>query len=234
VVAPISSELLRAGGTLELPMIVWHLAQPLLAISSAPLGGGLGLRSWVVNAEVAAGYSRRDPDRHLGELAVAVGLSGHGVGMLTAASIAALRTATDEGVRVDATVGTEHPTWAAADDGFLEISQSGTINVVAFVPARLSDGALVNAVVTVTEAKSQALSDAGVAGTGTASDAVCILCLADGAADAFCGPRSLWGARLARATYMAVSAGCIGDSAVIPARDDAAGGLGRRPGTTAS
>ena len=47
----------------------------------------------------------------------------------------------------------------------------GTINTVIFVPMRLSDGALINAVATATEAKSQALFEAGIPATGTPSDA---------------------------------------------------------------
>ena len=87
--------------------------------------------------------------------------------MLTAASIDDMREATDTGVDVHATVGIDHPTWAAVDDGlagdgaFAGDPAPGTINVVAFVPARLSDAAMVNAVVTLTEAKTQALLDAG-------------------------------------------------------------------------
>jgi len=173
------------------------------------------LRSWVVNVEVPADYARRDPEQHLEDIARAAGLSGRGAGMLTAASIDDMREATDTGVAVHATVGIDHPTWAAVDDGlagdgaFAGDPAPGTINVVAFVPARLSDAAMVNAVVTLTEAKTQALLDAGISATGTASDAVCILALDAGEKESFCGPRSLWGARLARATYRAVSAGCV-------------------------
>jgi adenosylcobinamide hydrolase len=82
----------------------------------------------------------------------------------------------------------------------------GTINVLAVVPAALSDGALVNAVVTATEAKAQALAEAGVRATGTASDAICVACPV-GEGDPFGGPRSIWGSRLARAVRAAVAAG---------------------------
>jgi adenosylcobinamide amidohydrolase len=75
------------------------------------------------------------------------------------------------------------------------------------VPVRLSEAALVNAVTTASEAKAQALFDAGVPATGTASDAICVVCPASGAAEPFAGPRSTWGARLARAVYAATSAG---------------------------
>jgi adenosylcobinamide amidohydrolase len=61
----------------------------------------------------------------------------------------------------------------------------------------------------VTEAKVQALWEYGVTATGTASDAVVVACPAPdgGAAEPFAGPRSAWGARLARATHEAVLAG---------------------------
>lgn len=216
-------------------MIVWRLARPLLAVSSAPLGGGLGLRCWVVNAEVAADYARRDPDRHLEELSASAGLSGAGVGMLTAASIDELSSAAEDGLEVHATIGIKHPTWAAATGSFPENGRAGTINVVAFVPERLSEAALVNAVVTLTEAKSQALLDAGVSGTGTASDAVCVLAPPDGIAQRFCGPRSFWGARLARTAYRGISAGCAGTVAAEVSKGwDPGGPVRGRPGTTAS
>jgi adenosylcobinamide amidohydrolase len=83
----------------------------------------------------------------------------------------------------------------------------GTINVVAQLPVRLADAALLNGLCTATEAKTQALLDEGVPGTGTASDAVTLVCPVDGPVEAFAGPRSTWGARLARAVHAAVLAG---------------------------
>lgn len=179
------------------------------SIASSPLGGGLGLRHWVVNVGVPSSYDRRDPDRHLRELAAAAGLADAGVGMLTAADVGAVRFGHDGDVEVAATVGLGTLTWAAAPEPAVEVAApaAGTINVVAFVPRRLSDAALVNAVATATEAKAQALWDAGVAATGTATDAVCIACPATGVPASFGGPRSRWGSRLARAVHEAVSAG---------------------------
>jgi adenosylcobinamide amidohydrolase len=115
---------------------------------------------------------------------------------------------TAEGVDVLSTVGISHPTWASGSDGSWS-GQPGTINIVAGVPVPMSDAAMVNLVMTVTEAKSQALFDLAIPGTGTASDAVCIL--SPVAADqedpeAYGGPRSTWGARLARAVYQSVLA----------------------------
>jgi adenosylcobinamide amidohydrolase len=196
----------------DLPVLVWRFAAPVRAIASAPHGGGLGSRRWIVNAQVPASYGRRDPDHHLSRLSVSLGLPGNGVGMLTAADVRALERADDGGVEVFATAGLGHPTWAAAPDARRPVSLVGTINVVVVLPERLADAALVNAVATATEAKTQALFECGVPGTGTATDAVCIACPADGVAHPFGGPRSIWGARIARAVH-----GAVRSAVVVPA-----------------
>jgi adenosylcobinamide amidohydrolase len=165
------------------------------------------VRRWVVNAQVPTSYARRDPDHHLGKLAVSLGLPGRGVGLLTAADVRAWRSATDDGVEVTATVGLGHPIQAAAGPEEGVTASVGTINLVAFLPERLSDAALVNAVATVTEAKVQAVRDLGFDATGTATDAICLLCPGEGRTADFGGPRSVWGSRLARAAYAAVLAG---------------------------
>ena len=126
--------------------------------------------------------------------------------MLTAADVLRVQTATDGGVSVAATVGLTHPTWAAAAGEPPPPSRAGTINIVAFLPVNLAPAALLGALCTATEAKSQALIERGIAGTGTPSDAVTIGCPAEGS-ELFCGVRSAWGSRLARAVHAAVSRG---------------------------
>ena len=79
----------------------------------------MGDRSWIVNAQVRSGYARTDIDTHVSELARLAGLEHRGgttagVGLLTAADVDALEIASDDGVRVDATVGVHVPIWAAA------------------------------------------------------------------------------------------------------------------------
>ena len=180
---------------------MWRFDAPVLAIASAPVGGGIGLRSWVLNAQVPRDYARTDLDAHVAEIAAAERCVGDGVGMLTAVPMAFARHASDSGVDVCATVGATRPTWAADVTGAISAWTPGTINIVAFMPERLSEAALVNAVMTVTEAKVQALLECGVPGTGTASDAVCIVSPASGPAQPFGGPRSALGAPLARAVH---------------------------------
>lgn len=188
------------------PVLVWRSARPWLAVSSAPLGGGIGERSWVLNATVGGDYDRPDPVAHLAELAEGLGLSGDGCGLLTAVDVRHVVRRDEGGVRVWVTTGIGYPTWAASPAGEAAASV-GTINVVAVLPARLADGALVNAVATVAEAKAQALVEAGVPGTGTCTDATVLLCPASGVAQPYGGPRSEAGAPLARAVHAAVAAG---------------------------
>lgn len=190
----------------DLPLLVWRFATPRTAISSGPLGGGTGVRYWMINATVPMSYRRDDPDAHLAALADQFGLDGPGVGLLTGVDVAGMVTAVDAGVTVWATVGLGTPTWAAAP-ATDERAGVGTINIVVDVPARMSDAALVNAVATVAEAKAQALWELGVAATGTATDATCVLCPTSGPSAAYGGPRSTWGARIARAAYSAVLSG---------------------------
>jgi adenosylcobinamide amidohydrolase len=188
------------------PMLVWRLPGVFPTISSGPLGGGMGLRRWVINATVPMSYDRDDPDVHLNQLATGLGLDGPGVGLMTGVDVARLVETAESGVQVWATVGLGKPIQAAARSDASD-ALVGTINIVAFVPARLSDAALVNAVATVTEAKVQAMADLGYAATGTATDAACIVIPADGEPEQYGGPRSRWGAPLARAAYEAVLIG---------------------------
>jgi adenosylcobinamide amidohydrolase len=199
----------------------WRLPRPMLVASTASVGGGIGVRDWVLNVQVPEGYARRDIDAHVAEVAATLGLSGAGVGMLTAAGVDRVAIGSEEeSVRVEATVGVSLPVWAAAPPGTAESNDGarrravsgrpGTINIVAFVPVHHSEAALANLLCTVTEAKVQALSDGGVQGTGTASDAVTVVCPADGPIEPFGGPRSTWGAPVARAVYAALRDGLGG------------------------
>ncbi|OBJ15200.1 adenosylcobinamide amidohydrolase [Mycobacterium sp. 1245801.1] len=194
----------------SIPVLVWRFAEPRMCVSSGPLGGGIGARDWLVNATVPLDYDRTDPDRHLTEIGAALRLNGAGCGLLTAVDVTRHHLAADGGVHATATVGLSSPAWAAAPDHHFRREapyRVGTINIVVAVPVRLSEAALVNAVATATEAKVQALHEAGIRATGTASDAVVVHCPRDGTAEQFGGPRSTFGARIARAVHAAVLAG---------------------------
>jgi adenosylcobinamide amidohydrolase len=225
----------------RLPVAVWRPGQGYRMISSAVVGGGIGPREWVLNAQVPGAYSRTDPAAHVAEVAAGLGLSGPGIGMLTAAPVSEVVEREAEGVHVAATVGLRVPTWAAAppgetDPGLLPVSgrdpvvRPGTINVIVSVPVPLTDPAYVNAVVTATEAKTQAILDAGFPGTGTATDAICIAAPTGGVPRDFAGPRSLCGASIARAVHAAVHAGALLYAARHRLPHFAQQGAGKEPG----
>ncbi len=199
----------------ELHHLVWRLGPGWRVCSSAVLGGGIGPRAWILNAQVPGGYPRMDPDRHLAEIAEAERLTGPGVGLMTAADVTAYAAAADNGVTATATCGLGVRGWAAAPDGdTAEPPRPGTVNIVVTLPVALSDAALVNAIATATEAKVQALLDAGFDCSGTPTDSVCVAAPAPagGPGEPFAGPRSRWGARLARAVHGAVHEGALRQS----------------------
>ncbi|MFI1250620.1 adenosylcobinamide amidohydrolase [Streptomyces anulatus] len=226
--------------------LLWRLGPGVRVCSSAVLGGGIGPRAWILNAQVPGGYPRLDPDRHLAEIAAAEGLTGPGAGLMTAADVAAYTTGHDGGVTATVTAGLGVRGWAAAPDTATRAPHGpedaevpgapfrpedaeapgapfrpedgpevpaapfrpGTVNIVVTLPVALSDGAFVNAVATATEAKVQALLDAGLDCSGTPTDAVCVAAPEPGhdGGEPFAGPRSTWGARIARAVHTAVLA----------------------------
>jgi hypothetical protein len=143
----------RSEDGIRLPMALWRPGPGYQMISSGIVGGGLGPREWVLNAQVAGGYDRTDPVVHRTDLAAGLGLSGPGIGMLTAAQVTAVVRREDEGAHVAATVGLRVPT---PDD------RRG------------------------------------------------------GPGEDFAGPRSLWGARIARAVHAAVYAGALDYASGLP------------------
>ncbi|MEU6546284.1 adenosylcobinamide amidohydrolase [Streptomyces sp. NPDC046859] len=212
--APAVERLTRTEDGESLGTLLWRAGEGWRMISNAVLGGGIGERAWVLNAQVAHGYRRTDPDRHLAELARDAGAHGPGVGLMTAADVRAYGSGRDGGVTAVATAGLGVRGWTAdwtADWTAVAATavRPGTVNIVVAVPVALTDAALVNTVMTATEAKVQALVDAGLDCSGTPTDAVCVAVRRPRAgeeAHAFGGPRSLWGSRVARAVHRAVTA----------------------------
>ncbi|MYR46708.1 adenosylcobinamide amidohydrolase [Streptomyces sp. SID5910] len=192
----------------RLHALLWRPGPGWRMAGSAVLGGGIADCAWVLNAQVAHGYRRTDPARHLADLALAAGAEGRGMGLMTAADVRDPGRARDGGTEAVVTAGVSVRGWAAAPQaGGTGAPGPGTINILAALPVALSDAALVNAVITATEAKVQALLEAGLDCSGTPTDAVCVAAHAPRPGTevhAFAGPRSEWGARLARAVHRAV------------------------------
>jgi adenosylcobinamide amidohydrolase len=90
--------------------------------------------------------------------------------------------------------------------------QTGTINVIIITNALLSPAAMVEAIVTVTEAKAVALEESGVISpqtgrlaTGTGTDALAIVGGFGPPAVHYCGKHVLFGEMLATATIQAIT-----------------------------
>ena len=103
-------------------------------------GCGIGPREWVLNAQVAASYSRMDPAAHIAELAGGLGLGGEGVRLLTAASVADMVQCEDDRGACPATVGLRIPVWAAAPPGGAEPVRGGSRGAPAAVHGRRRPG----------------------------------------------------------------------------------------------
>lgn len=191
----------------RLAVMAWQWERAVGVLSSAAVGDGLGEIDWLLNIGVPRTYDRTDLDTHSAEVASEFELKGAGAALFTAADLDTRQRSEHDGVVLDATVGISKPTWAADPSGGFTFWQPGTINLVIHLPVPLAPSAAVNAVITATEAKTQALVERGIPGTGTASDAVAVVWPLDGPPTPFAGPRSEWGARIAQATHTAVLAG---------------------------
>ena len=137
------------------------------ALSSAPLGFGfLGLDKILI-LQVPKDYDSERPEEELRDLIDQLKLGDNTAALMTAAKIRKVltvkhKTLEDLHVTVILTAGTANALVA----GELPLKEdeevrSGTINIIAFVNRALTDGALVNSVITITEAKGVALRSLG-------------------------------------------------------------------------
>lgn len=189
------------------------------ACSSALVGGGMVRVGWVVNATVSTDYFHPDPAAHALGIPAVLGLAGDGACLLTAVDVGVnARWAEEQGVIAMATAGISSMCRAAEPatspaafpviGAASEPHHAGTINIVLELPVAMSPAAMVNLVMTATEAKVQYFAEAGHAATGTPTDAIVVVCpdhehAADGE---YGGPRSPWGSVAARVVLAALNA----------------------------
>lgn len=166
--------------------ITARVQQPLQTISSAVYGGGMGKADTVVNWKVPLNYNCVDPVRDVGRMLERWGLPPAAtIGLLTAAKLTHASIVEAEGdcfnVFCMASSGTGNAARAGMSRDVFPAYSPGTINIVLFIDGRMTPSAIVNAVITATEAKTAALQDLGIAdhangsgATGTTTDAVVI------------------------------------------------------------
>ncbi|MEM3561942.1 MAG: bifunctional adenosylcobinamide hydrolase/alpha-ribazole phosphatase CbiS [Candidatus Jordarchaeaceae archaeon] len=181
------------------------------AVSSAPLGFGIINVDKILILQVPRNYDSERPEGELQDLIDELKLGKNTVGLMTAAEVKKVLTVTHQSlddlhITVVATAGASNALIAGEDpykkEG--ERKHSGTINIIALVNKALTDGALVNAVITATEAKSVALRNLGFAASGTTTDSIVIACPPDGAKLRYAGTATDAGILLSRAVKQAV------------------------------
>lgn len=184
------------------------------SLSSAIVGGGVSETDTVFIVEVPVGYDCATPEEDLAAIRQHFGLPADSIGLMTAAKIRKVITTESsqendcEAVAV-VTAGTTNAVMAGERlpqkvIDTLPVHKVGTINIVAILSEPLQDCGLVNAAATLAEAKTAGMNDAGVAGTGTTSDALAILCPA-GSVGKYAGTASNSGMAMAKAVRKAVA-----------------------------
>jgi adenosylcobinamide hydrolase len=180
---------------------------PLITLSSAILGGGYHRIRYILNVHVDKDFNSPDPKIWLRSFAKALKINEPFIGLLTAVNLNRLRLAFLEfdGFRVGAltTAGVRNASAAGITPPFT--NQVGTINSILLLDACLSRAAMVNAVITATEAKTatlkekNVLTEGGATATGTSTDTITIACTGQGTLQPYAGPATAIGWMVARA-----------------------------------
>ncbi len=198
---------------------------PYQVLSSAVLNGGFVKASHILNLRVEKINSLLDaafksPDVELGGYCETLNWKGVCVGMMTAACMDSFRMVKTAQQGVDVivlvTAGLSNARRAGDHAEHRDITAAvthiGTINIICLTSAGMTPAAMIEAVMTVTEAKAAALQNLGIQSkvsdrpaTGTGTDAIAVA--ADPQADKipYCGKHVLFGELLANLVIDAVT-----------------------------
>ena len=131
--------------------------EPLIVLSSAMIGGGFSETKTIVNAHVHKNMDLSNPAKHLQDRVRAVGIEGDFVGLMTAVFLDTVQicTKTRDGVTVTAVVTAGIGNATRAGLSRPGIRKINTINIILLIDGDLEPSAMVNAVITATEAKAE-------------------------------------------------------------------------------
>jgi adenosylcobinamide hydrolase len=190
--------------------------RPLTAVSSAMIGGGLVETRDILNMHVEDVHLDSQPENDLRAFASTLGITGPFIGLMTAAKTqhARLAEASCAGLKVAAlaSVGLSNRVCAGVSPPVA--ADAGTINTLVLVDAALTPPALINAVITTTEAKTLALASwdvrttDGLPASGTSTDAVVVACTGRGTPLDYAGPSTSVGWLIARTVRQAIERIC--------------------------
>ncbi|MGO4544000.1 adenosylcobinamide amidohydrolase [Paenibacillus sp. 2TAB23] len=160
--------------------VSWHV------LSSAILPGGFSFASRIVNWKVPLDYIGVDPVQDMMDQLVIWGSEpASTVGLITAAKLTHASVTEIAGDRFNllccTTVGTRNAARAGTRRDTFSAYAPGTINTVLLIDGQMTESAMVNAIITATEAKAAAMQQLGIIehasgqiATGTTTDAVVI------------------------------------------------------------
>lgn len=202
--------------------IVLSSATPLLTANSSLLAGGFRGCQHIVNRHVDSTYNPNDPEKEMRSYLQSILLPlGSTVGMMTAVDLrdaVAIRAEhRDFRMFVLVTVGVSN----ASRSGLLyerlfPAYHPGTINTIILLDASVTEGAILNAFITATEAKVAALQDEGIkdasgrSATGTTTDAIVVASVQEsayGVTHRYMGVSTEIGNSLGQAVYGAIRFG---------------------------
>ncbi|WP_047150420.1 adenosylcobinamide amidohydrolase [Aneurinibacillus tyrosinisolvens] len=163
--------------------LLFKTTEVLTVFSNALWQGGMATASHFVNWKVPLNYRSEDPADMMHSQVAAWGYPpDETVGLQTAAKITHASIAEDVGDKFRmiccATAGTRNGARAGRQRETFSAYRCGTINVFLLLDANMTPSAMVNGIVTATEAKTAALQDlnireeSGELATGTTTDAV--------------------------------------------------------------
>lgn len=186
---------------------------PLTTLSSAIIGGGYSNTRNIINAYVDKNFHVDNPQAWLQVLANKININESFIGLLTAVKLHKVRIATmqAENLIVSAiiTAGVGNASNAGITLPFS--SQPSTINTILLLDSNLTHEAMLNAVITATEAKTAVLHAKNILtpdneiATGTSTDTVTIATTGNGTQQMYAGPVTTIGWLIARAVRQALN-----------------------------
>ena len=204
------------AATIDADAVLVASVQPLTVLSSAVVGGGLCSTRHIVNMHVAKDYDSARPDDDLRVFAASRGVHEPFVGLMTATwtefARAAVQSSNGLTVAAVVSVGLANPECAGRTAPL--IARAGTINTILLIDAALTPAAMVNAVITATEAKTMTLAEwavrthDGLPASGTTTDSVVVACTGRGPALEYAGPATTAGWLIARSVRDAMALIC--------------------------
>ncbi|GAB7387054.1 adenosylcobinamide amidohydrolase [Bacillaceae bacterium] len=194
--------------------------------SSALWGGGFAQASHFVNWKVSQNYASAQPEEELRKQIISWGYpADFTVGLQTAASLKDASIAEEAGDQFRllccVTAGTGNAARAGRERRTFSAYRCGTINIFLLFDGRLTPSAMINGVITATEAKTAALQDLrifddrGEFATGTTTDAIVLAASQNesyGAVHRFAGAATTLGNAIGRLVYRSVCEAVKGEN----------------------